>query len=266
MSDDPTGQARIVQVRKLSGASDFGITPRMGSPISIDLPRFVAALRHATEGDDPQFSKRGLSLAAELHSQAVYDIISGRNKDPDPSVVMRITDALGLPATEFVKIAGAGLPSFAGDFVEVRGSVAAGVWRESTEWEPDDRFRIVVGPNPVPGARRYGLRVDGDSMDLVYPDGSFLDVLSAYDLSTEPMPGDHVIVERICFDGTRELTVKEWAVDDAGKAWLIARSSKPQFQAPIPAHDGDERIEETKVCAIVIGSYRPTAAFRRSLS
>lgn len=147
--------------------------------------------------------------------------------------------------------------------VEVTGSVAAGVWRETTEWPQSERFEIVVGPSPFPRARRFGLRVDGHSMDLNFAPGTLLDCLSIFDLGIEPANGDLVIVERQRADGLRELTVKEFQRDDDGRTWLLPRSSKPEFQSPIEVgkpdheHNGDDRVQ---VIAYVIGSYQPHAS------
>jgi SOS-response transcriptional repressor LexA len=147
--------------------------------------------------------------------------------------------------------------------VEVTGSVAAGVWREANEWPEADRFEIVVGPSPFPNARRYGLRVDGSSMDLLFASGTLLDCLSIFDLNIEPANGDLVIVERQRPDGMRELTVKEFRSDDDGRSWLLPRSSKPEFQSPIEfgLPDADHETDEcVQVIAFVIGSYQPHAA------
>lgn len=146
--------------------------------------------------------------------------------------------------------------------VEVIGSVAAGVWKEATEWPQSDRFEIVVGPSPIPNAKRFGLRLDGYSMDQVFPPGTLLDCLSIFDVNVEPETGDIVIVERIREDGKHELTVKEYQRDDDGRAWLLPRSSKPEFQAPIEVgqpdekHDGNDSV---RIIAYVIGSYQPRA-------
>lgn len=149
-----------------------------------------------------------------------------------------------------------------GGIVEVIGSVEAGLWREANEWPEADRFEIVVGPSPFPSARRYGLRVDGNSMDLLFGSGTLLDCLSIFDLNIEPANGDFVIVEHVRADGLRELTVKEYQCDEDGRCWLVPRSSRPEFQTPIEIgrpdsdHDGDDRVQ---VIAFVIGSYQPHA-------
>lgn len=159
---------------------------------------------------------------------------------------------------------GAAVVDFSTDnIVEVTGSVAAGVWRESNEWPLPDRFKLALGPSPFTGARRFGLRVDGHSMDILFAPGTVLDCISIFDISVEPQSGDLVIVERVHADGMRELTVKEFQIDDEGGMWLVPRSTKPEFQKPIeigkPDHDfeGDERVQ---VIAFVIGAYQSYAS------
>jgi phage repressor protein C with HTH and peptisase S24 domain len=147
--------------------------------------------------------------------------------------------------------------------VEVTGSVAAGVWQETAEWPQSDRFEIVVEASPFPKARRFGLRVDGYSMDQDFAPGTLLDCISIFDISIAPESGDFVIVERVRSDGMRELTVKQYQRDEDGRTWLLPRSTKPEFQSPIevgtPDHDhnGDDRVQ---VIAYVIGSYQPHAS------
>lgn len=142
--------------------------------------------------------------------------------------------------------------------VVVIGSVAAGVWREETEWEPERRFTIAVGPSPFQGAQRFGLRVEGRSMDLQFPPDTILDCVSIHGLGLPPESGDHVIVERKRADGLRETTVKRFHVDEEGRKWLVPESTRPEFQAPIEI-DGAEAAEddEIRVVAYVIGSYQP---------
>ncbi|MEP4730258.1 XRE family transcriptional regulator [Parasphingorhabdus sp.] len=144
--------------------------------------------------------------------------------------------------------------------VKVTGSVAAGVWTETSEWPEAEQFEILVSPSPFPKARRFGLRVDGFSMDQVFPDGTILDCVSIFDIEMEPENGDLVIVERVRSDGMHELTVKEFERGDEGRTWLLPRSTKPEFQTPIEIgipdieHSGDDQIQ---VIAYVVGSYQP---------
>jgi SOS-response transcriptional repressor LexA len=144
----------------------------------------------------------------------------------------------------------------------VNGSVAAGVWRESEHWDDERRFTIEGSQSPAPREKRFGVVVEGRSMDLAYEPGTVLDCVSIFaGAGARPQTGDHVIVERIRPDGLRELTVKEY-LEENGRYYLVPKSSRREFQERIeigePDHDhvGDD---EVRVIAFVVGSYPPRA-------
>jgi SOS-response transcriptional repressor LexA len=110
----------------------------------------------------------------------------------------------------------------------VSGSVAAGVWREHSDWPPEDRYQLVVGPSPIRGGERFALRMDGYSMDKTIPPGSDLECLRVAFGEVEPEPGDLVIVERHAHDLT-EMTCKR--LDRDGDEWMLrCESTKPEFR------------------------------------
>jgi SOS-response transcriptional repressor LexA len=154
------------------------------------------------------------------------------------------------------------LPAASSDHVdqlEVNGSVAAGVWRESEHWNDDRRFVINL-PSPVPGATRFGMLVEGHSMDLVYQPGTVLDCISVFSKDVQPKTGDHVIVERARVGGLRELTVKEYRVE-RGRHLLVPRSSRGDFKPldyPGANADADpDTHESVRIIAFVVGAYPP---------
>ncbi|MEG8021821.1 hypothetical protein [Sphingomonas aerolata] len=57
----------------------------------------------------------------------------------------------------------------ASKMIEVIGAVEAGVWRERTEWPESERYEIEAGHSVVPNVERFGLVVEGYSMDKVFP-------------------------------------------------------------------------------------------------
>jgi SOS-response transcriptional repressor LexA len=151
------------------------------------------------------------------------------------------------------------------DQLGVNGSVAAGVWRESEQWNDERRFVINL-PSPVPGARRFGLEVEGTSMNVFYEPGTVLDCVSIFERDVKPQSGDHVIVERVRSDGLRELTVKEYQEreDGSGKLYILApRSSDGRFKEisyPGPDRPGEkdpDSGELVQVIAFVVASYPP---------
>lgn len=102
---------------------------------------------------------------------------------------------------------------------------------------------------------RFGVRVEGDSMDLLYPPGTILECARYW--GNEPIRnGKRVIVQRTKVDGTVETTVKEYLEDRDGVVWLLPKSSNPAFQAPIRADERDDSITEIRIMAVVIASIR----------
>ena len=122
---------------------------------------------------------------------------------------------------------------------------------------PRDEWEYFTGS---PGAEvaitdRFGVRVEGDSMDLLYPPGTILECARYW--GNEPIrTGKRVIVQRTKADGTVETTVKEYNEDQSGTVWLLPRSSNPAFQAPIRANERDATIVDIRIIAVVIASVR----------
>jgi len=144
--------------------------------------------------------------------------------------------------------------------VTVVARVQAGHWRETPELPGDERYDIFV-PIPEVYAEHQVLSAEvvGNSMDLVYPEGSILVCVSTIGLGEDwtPIRGDRVVARRMSREGFFETTVKEYVVDDQGKGWLVPRSTDPSLTA-VPAEraeaDDDEPI---RIIGLVVGSYRP---------
>lgn len=140
----------------------------------------------------------------------------------------------------------------------VRGSVQAGVWREAWQWDEGDWFPYTGGTHiNAPLDRRFGLVVDGESMNEVYPPGTILDCVHIIGSGMgEIVNGQRVIVVRKRFLDGYEATVKEFRTS-GNKSWLMPRSNNPEFQTPIEIGTEEDGVEETRIIAVVCGSYRP---------
>lgn len=153
--------------------------------------------------------------------------------------------------------------------VRVIGSVQAERWVEATDWPSDKQFDIYVPleANVAQLAPR-AFRVQGPSMNLVFAEGSFLicvDATAASLLQDRTRrqadlllrSGDYVVVQRRHPDGLIEVTVKEFALDDDGQAWLWPRSSHPEFQQPWRLPDGALAGDsgDLRITALVVGVY-----------
>lgn len=143
-----------------------------------------------------------------------------------------------------------------GPTLYVRGPVAAGQWKEVWEY-PEDEWVTFTGRSDVtaPLRDRFGVKVEGESMNDLYPSGTILECVSFLG-GAEISNGKRVIVERLREDGEREITVKEFYEDENG-VWLLPRSSNPSFQTPIRADAEEPGIVQTRVIGVVVGSYRP---------
>jgi transcriptional regulator with XRE-family HTH domain len=144
-----------------------------------------------------------------------------------------------------------------GPTLYVRGPVKAGAWHQV--WElPESEWKSFTGRADVtaPLRDRFGVEVEGESMNDVYPPGTILECVSFLG-GAEIASGRRVIVERTRIDGDREVTVKELYRDSDGVEWLVPRSSNPAFQTPIRADQQESDIVEVRVIGIVVGSYRP---------
>lgn len=144
-----------------------------------------------------------------------------------------------------------------GPTLYVKGEVAAGVWKPQPERDPDD-YETFTGRADIeaPLQDRGGMRVIGESMNLVYPHGSIVEYVKVFSLD-EIKTGQRVIVQRIRDDGEYEVTVKEYLLDDLGHEWLVPRSSHPQFQTPQRVDQPEPGIVEVRILAVVVASVRP---------
>lgn len=147
-------------------------------------------------------------------------------------------------------------PAQLGPPIPIQGVVAAGVFKERMEYDESEWETFTGSPSvDAPIKQRFGLRVEGESMDLLYPPGTVLECVRYW--GNEPIPnGKRVIVQRTHENGTVETTVKEYREDGDGIIWLVPRSSHPAFQAPFRCDQPESGIADIRVIAIVIASTR----------
>jgi transcriptional regulator with XRE-family HTH domain len=144
-----------------------------------------------------------------------------------------------------------------GPTLYVKGEVAAGVWLDAYEW-PQDDWQTFTGRADVTVDidARFGLRVVGESMNLLYPHGSLIECVKLL-AGAELSPGKRVVVLRERDDGEVEATVKEYVVDAEGIEWLWPRSNHPEFQQPWRTDQIQPGIVRIEVIGVVVASVRP---------
>ena len=149
----------------------------------------------------------------------------------------------------------------------VIGEVQAGVWREAAQdplhqdgWDDplaNDYERIPCPPDRrYPHAPLFALRVAGDSMDVVFPPGSYALCVRLADAGVSPrdLPsGSLVVVHRRRHD-IYEATLKRLKRQN-GEIWLQPESTNPRHK-PIkltpPQHSQQP---QTTITALVVGKY-----------
>jgi len=205
---------------------------------------------------------RGLTLE-ELSEKSSYStsyisrLESGKRR-LSTVVAERLATSLSCTAAEIMltkeelaDLGNALVSPFSGTRVPYWGAIQAGAPSnimdappELEEWiedQEDSRF---------PGVERFALKVVGDSMDLVAPNGSTVICVKTIDMGRQPMSGEIVVVLHRTPDGSMEATLKEYIEKD-GEVYLWPRSSNPDFQQPLKFTDQGEE-DQTIIHALAI--------------
>ncbi len=203
-----------------------------------------------------QRTRLGLTQAAVADmldvAQATYQRWERGTREPSFSDLERVAAIFGVSVAEL--LSGSASVAPLGPQLFVKGNVAAGIWREAWQWDQTDWQSFTGSPHTqTPLEHRFGLRVIGDSMDMIFPSGTILECVSSF---YEPAltSGRKVIVVRERSGGEFEATVKEYFIDSDGQEWLIPRSNNPAFQRPIALNEPEPGIVETRVVAVVIAA------------
>jgi repressor LexA len=136
--------------------------------------------------------------------------------------------------------------------IPVLGDVRAGSW----ERIPDDPVVTEWLPMQVPdyaGAALFALRVTGKSMDLIYPDGTY--VVCAPPAEVGLQEGDCVVVRRNDGADRYETTLKQ--IERQGGGYILQpRSTDPAHQEPIPFPARDEFAQSgVEIIGVVLVDY-----------
>lgn len=227
-------------------AAVVSLCAAMGQPIPMGYLDQLKALR----------KKRGLSQAklAELIGveQPTIQRWESGNRMPDLDSLRLLAKILGVTPGSLLD--GDALVSI-GPTLFIKGEVAAGVWRSAAQW-PEEDWQTFTGRSDVSAKveHRFGLRLIGDSMDLLYPPGSIVECVSTFG-HVEATPGRRVVIVRKNDRQEYEATVKE-LVEQDGVLWAVPRSTNLSHR-PINLSEPEPGILETRIVAVVVASIRP---------
>lgn len=137
------------------------------------------------------------------------------------------------------------------------GNVQAGAFIEAFELETDEffpAFGSVASKENV-----FCLKVIGDSMDIVYPEGTILYCQQLSDYAADLKNGKRVIVKRRKAADLFEVTVKEYS--SSGNTTTLTPLSKNKKHKAVKFTNGgnhhhDAGAPDLEVWAIVIGAYQ----------
>jgi len=236
-------------------SADTPVTQRLSElrgRASLSMEKTAKALGYKSASSYQRYEDAGLFKKPVLPLHLVHklaDIMVGKGSPPITREEILMLGGI----TELSPLQARALDQH--DTIWCVGEVAAGRWRESFEWPRDEWLPVIMAMADAryPGAERRALRVRGDSMDLVYPDGSYIVFVRLADIGRKPQPGDRVVVLRH-EHGATEATVKEYVRDAGRRRWLVPRSSNPKH-TPI-AIDAAEPGTEVDVFGLVVGSQR----------
>lgn len=199
-------------------------------------------------------NQRQLSIEVGVAPTTIADMRTGKT-EPKYTTVFRIAEALGVDAVWLAT--GKGAPHMISadvliDLTEVVvvGAVQAGIFTETLATDGDQRFAVPKLPFPDV----FGLEVRGDSMDLIYPPGSYVICAPLMSYTRQVKSGDHVVISRER-RGEHEYTLKEITRDLAGRTWLNPKSSNPVHQ-PIMLAGDEDGAGVVSIHSVVVSEYR----------
>ena len=185
---------------------------------------------------------RGLQPAswakkAGVRASAIYNFFNGRSNSLRQDTVEKLAAAANVPISQ---IFGDGLIPLAQPTqnIVIMGMLGAGVWQANYDWPAKDRYVISVPRFDEIYRRAYGLLVNDDHADQLYPEGSVVFVVNTEEAGISLKSNDIVICHRVDATGDVERTIKEFVIGDDATGWLWPRSSNPKHQQPIPYTEG----------------------------
>lgn len=211
------GMNRLKELREKAGLSQARLAELAGTS-QPQVRRLEASQRKLTK----QWADR---LAPHLHVRS-QDLLFADDKDTQREIV-------GLPVLG---------RSRAGDWLDISLMDDMGE-PETINVARDSRF---------PYAAQYALRVEGDSMDELFNDGSYVTVVNFADSGLPFRPGMVIHVEQRMGGTTLvETTIKQISDD---RKWLLPRSTNPAHK-PLPIEGN--AATEIEVKGIVTGKWEP---------
>lgn len=202
-------------------------------------------------------------LSAGLSRNALSQFLNNPERNISATSLQKLADYEGVPIEKMLGANGSTASPVQTSTIKVIAPVRAGYWSDAFEYDLDDQDEIHIPEELAGNDNLFAVRVKGHSMDLEFPDNTILICISPYHLTTPIQDEDCVIVQRVR-NGEYETTVKCLKIDEnTGRAFLMPRSSKPEFQTPLIVPwpymgkpDASTGLEAVEIIGVVLDSIR----------
>lgn len=195
------------------------------------------------------------SVGAGLGASYIRDL-ERKTGNPNLSKLSKLATYLKVPLDRLLPTANIDTPNIQGvASLPVVGTIAAGAFMDISirdQGEPQEYITVATNGR-FPHARQYALKVQGDSMNLKYPDGTYVTCVDFAESGLQLKNGMAVHIERL--EGHLVETTLKIVEFVRGQLILSPRSTNVVHK-PIIFEPDDGR-SDVMVKGIVTGSWRP---------
>jgi SOS-response transcriptional repressor LexA len=172
---------------------------------------------------------------------------------PKAATLQRLAEAAGMELPTIIKQSASMDIAPIERSIPVFGDVRAGSWERISD-DPDVKEWLDMDVPEYAGAALFAVRVAGRSMDLIYPDGTY--VVCAPPSEVGLREGDCVVVRRRNNENLAETTLKQVERQRDGSFILQPRSTDPTLQEPFKVPPRDEMAQSgMEIIGVVLVSY-----------
>lgn len=210
-------------------------------------------------------SQRSICLEAGLADTFLRDILK-RKQSPSIDRLLALAKVLDVSPSWLISGGLEPVEILPGGYenTPIIGEVQAGVFQPALRFEDNEDMEHFPMPTKMDGhSRHFGLRVRGDSMNMVFPEGCIVVCVPSMEFNGVIDAGKYVVVEQAS-DQTDEFeaTVKELYQSPDGDFYLRPRSTNPAHQAvPWPKidHADNGGADQISVTAVVVAKFEMLA-------
>lgn len=200
-------------------------------------------------------SRSAASVGAGLGASYIRDL-ERKTGNPNLSKLTKLAQYLEVPIERLLPTANIDTPNSLGLVsLPVVGTIAAGAFMDISikdQGEPQE-YITVASDGRFPHAEQYALKVQGDSMNLKYPDGTYVTCVDYASSGLALKNGMSVHVER--YQGQLVETTLKVVEFENGTLVLSPRSSNAVHKPIVFRYD--EEHSDVLIKGVVTGSWRP---------